>query len=355
MGRGTRTKIAKGIYRDRIGLSATVKVGELPQKEKRFPPDTPLKQIKGWQDETRVSLRQIAPTYRRGTLTKDVQDYLAKVKPTHIDERAYKQKERDIEAWLNRFGHRVRLTITANEMNDQLWTWRKTRSAKTCNHRRGALAHLFVVLDGKSAKNPVRDAVRFPTPDPKPKAISLDVIDRVLNEMATGCRTQAWLRLMRWTGIRPSQIDRLRQQRDNFRLDDAPPHVIVPRGKRGRVVRLPFVAADALSAARTFVRVCIDEPAKYGRSDGHISTTSANRLLSDACEAANVNVFTLYRIKHSVGSRLREVMDLADIQLVYGHMDSATTEIYAAPVDEKILAGFRHLEVVPPANKAASA
>lgn len=351
MTRGRRVRIAPGVYRDGIGISSTVKVGDLPQREKRFPSDTKLKTIRGWQDETRVSLRQLAPTYVRGTLTSDVRDYLSKTKPTHIDARAYKQRVREIEAWLPRFGARLRQTLTSQELNAQLWDWRKMKSAKTCNHRRTALGHLFVVLDGKSAKNVVRDTVKFEPPDPTPKALPLDVIDRVLDELPTDSRTQARLRLMRWTGMRPSQIHRL--TRASFQLEAPVPHVVVPRGKKGRVVRVPFVSPASKKVAKTFVRLCLEEPAHKGKSIGRISTESANRLLKDACEAASVPIFTLYRIKHSVGSRLREVMDLADVQAVYGHMNATTTEIYAAPVEAKILLGFKHLTVRQPRKKSA--
>jgi hypothetical protein len=49
-----RKRIAKGIYRDQWGLAAIVKVrGQ--QREKRFPPDTSLKTVKDWRDETKVA------------------------------------------------------------------------------------------------------------------------------------------------------------------------------------------------------------------------------------------------------------------------------------------------------------
>ena len=58
-----RKRIGKGIYRDKYGLSATVKVGTGDrgiQREKRFPFDTPLKDIKAWQGAMRSELRRAA-------------------------------------------------------------------------------------------------------------------------------------------------------------------------------------------------------------------------------------------------------------------------------------------------------
>ncbi len=73
-----RAKIGTGIYRDQWGIAATVKVGTL-QREKRFPAEASIKTIKGWQDETRVALRKIAPTATRGTFAADADRYLTSV------------------------------------------------------------------------------------------------------------------------------------------------------------------------------------------------------------------------------------------------------------------------------------
>ena len=60
MKRGTSKRIGQGIYRDRYGLAATVKVGtgaDAQQREKRFPFDTAFKDIKAWQEAIRSELR----------------------------------------------------------------------------------------------------------------------------------------------------------------------------------------------------------------------------------------------------------------------------------------------------------
>jgi len=51
-----RVRVAEGVYRDRHGLAATVKVNGV-QREIRFPPGTPLKTIRARRDELRASLR----------------------------------------------------------------------------------------------------------------------------------------------------------------------------------------------------------------------------------------------------------------------------------------------------------
>ena len=50
-----RTRVAEGIYKDRWGLAATVKVYGV-QREIRFPPSTPLKTIRARRDQLRACL-----------------------------------------------------------------------------------------------------------------------------------------------------------------------------------------------------------------------------------------------------------------------------------------------------------
>ena len=69
-----RIRIAEGIYKDRYGLAATVKVGNV-QKELRFKFETPLRTIQAKRDELRVSLRKL-PTDERGTLEADAEQHL---------------------------------------------------------------------------------------------------------------------------------------------------------------------------------------------------------------------------------------------------------------------------------------
>ena len=86
-----RNRVALGIYRDRWGLSATVKV-DGTQREKRFPPDTPLRTIRAWQDHMRVALRAAAPRRCRTNFKTDATAYLARVRRMA----SYLERERNI-------------------------------------------------------------------------------------------------------------------------------------------------------------------------------------------------------------------------------------------------------------------
>lgn len=331
-----RTRVAPGIYKDRWGLATTVKVNGV-QREVRFPPGTSLKTIRARRDELRASLRT-SPRGPRQTLTSDAERYLDQVTGNLIGSA---ERRRDVEAWLPKFGHLPTLTLLEHlaALNAQLHDWRRTRAASTCNHRRHALMHLVRVLYGRRAAIDLEDLVRFPLPLPQPRWVDRAHIDAVLAQLAPGTRTSARLRLMHWTGMRPSQMGRL--TRADFRLSDPVPHVSVPRGKGGRVAAIPLVD-DALAAVRDFITA---------DAFGSWSTQSANKAIQAAARRARLEPFTVYQIRHSFATWLRHAgADLADIQDLYGHTNAATTRIYAAPTLAKQRNAIRRLQLVTGAS-----
>lgn len=64
-----RVRVAEGIYKDRHGLAAAVKVNGI-QREVRFPHGTPLNTIRARRNELRASLRTL-PASGRHTLSHD--------------------------------------------------------------------------------------------------------------------------------------------------------------------------------------------------------------------------------------------------------------------------------------------
>ena len=328
-----RVRVAEGIYKDRHGLAATVKVNGV-QREIRFPPGTPLKTIRAKRDELRASLRTL-PAGARHTLADDAERYLDQVTGNLIGSA---ERRRDVEVWLPRFGHLRTLTLAEHlaPLNAQLHEWRRTRAASTCNHRRHALMHMVRLLYGRRAAIDLEDLVRFPLPLPRPRWVDRAHIEAVLQRLAPDTRTSARLRLMHWTGMRPSQMGRL--AREDFHLSDAVPYVNVPRGKGGRLAAIPLVD-DALDAVRDFMAA---------DAFGPWSTQSANKAIQIAARKAGREPFTVYQIRHSFATWLRHAgADLADIQDLYGHTDAATTRIYAVPTLVKQRDAIRRLRAVP--------
>ncbi len=289
-----RVRVSKGVYRDRWGLAATVKVNDI-QREHRFPRGTPLRTIQAWRDEMRGNLRTL-PKGAKHTLRHDAGRYLKQKEGQLV---SINDRRRSLGMWLERFGHLRTLVLEQHvpELNAQLDSWRKEKSGATCNHRRDALMNLVRVLYGDRAATGLSDLVTFRKAPPKPR----------------------WL-----TGMRPAQIRLLTP--DNFHLNHKVPHVVSPRVKNGIVGAIPLLE-DGLRAARQFID--LDAFGKW-------RTEPANKALAKAAEKAGRKRFTTYQIRHSFASGLRQSgADIADIQDMYGHTNPETTKIYAPAALEK--------------------
>ena len=328
-----RTRVAEGVYKDRYGLAATVKVHGV-QREIRFPRGTPLKTIRARRDQLRASLRTL-PHGARHTLAHDADRYLDQVKNTLRV--SLRDRRRDLAVWLPRFGHLRTLALPSHlaDLNAQLHEWRRTLAASSCNHRRHALVHLVRLLYGRRAAVDLIDLTRFPPALPTLRWVNRANIEAVLGQLTPGSKTGVRLELMHWTGMRPSQMGRL--TRANFHLEEPIPYVSVPRGKRGRLAAVPLVD-EAVVVARVFIE---------SEAFGAWSTPSANKAIRTAARKADLEPFTVYQIRHSFATWLRHAgADLADIQDLYGHTDSTTTRIYAAPTLAKQRDAIQRLRVV---------
>ena len=334
-----RVRVAEGIYKDRHGLAATVKVKGI-QREIRFPAGTSLKTIRARRDELRASLRTF-PAGERYTLAHDAGRYLDQVKTTLLA--TFDDRRRDLAVWLPRFGHLRTLALPSHlaDLNAQMHDWRRTHAASSCNHRRHALLHLVRLLYGRRAKVDLVDLVRFPPAPPKRRWVRRAHLDAVLAHLSPWSKTAARLQLMHWTGMRPSQMGRL--TRADFHLDEPIPYVDVPRGKGGRLAAVPLVD-EAVAAALAFIAA---------DAFGPWSCPSANKAIRAAARKANRDPFTVYQIRHSFATWLRHAgADLADIRDLYGHTDAETTRIYAAPTLAKQRDAIRRLRAVDPPVRA---
>lgn len=319
-----------GIYQDGTGLSAVVNCNG-HRREKRFPFDCPMKKMRDWQKAVTRELEKL-PAKTRVTLADDIDRYIGKITVA-----SKKDRTREIRTWLV-LGHRLRSTLTTKDFDAQLREWRQTLAASTVNHRRSALSDLFSVLDGAEAHNPVKGCIWFKPPARVARGIDRQRIMRVLRLFDPNKKTRWRLELMHWTGMRPSQMARLRPGGEDFMLDErvvsldvngeqrSVPAILVPSGKGGDAVMMPLTA-EGEHAARNFLRV---------RAFGKWSCQSANKHLKRLALSIGEAPFHVYQIKHSFASALRATnTDLSDIQDMLGHADINSTAIYAPMVNAK--------------------
>lgn len=297
----------KGFRPDRYGWRVYVKVGPR-QREKRFPRDAKLKTMLAWRDECRLALGKI-PSHapRAGMLRADIDRYLLQVKamPT------FAQRQQHLELWLKELGDRSRMTVAPGDIRTVLQRWRMTLSAATCNKRRTALMHLWSVLDGKGASNPVRDVPKFHAADALPRGKDPHMIDAIL-KTAPKCRSRAACRVMLWTGARPVELDRA--EPDDIDLRERRAILRTAKGGRTRVIPL---TSQAVSAFKEFAAL----------EAWHRVPQAAplNRWLKDVTGLP----LRVYDLRHSYGTALAKRGTRLDvIAALLGHSTLELTKRY---------------------------
>ena len=321
-----RRRIARGVYRDQWGVSATVKVAGT-QREKRFPSGTPLRDIRRWQGEMRVALRAAAPSRPSGSFKADADRYLAGVRamPT------YRERERTIHLWVAEFGARRRASITTEEVALVLQRWEQLGyAASTLNHRRGALLHLWSRLDGKTADNPVSRIPRYREPRPEPRGLSWTDVDRILAAMPDvgqalagrvrddASKTKARLAVVAFTGLTQNQLKRLRPE-DVFWRESA---VRAPARHKGK-----GASAQVLPVTRRGLEALV----RFAELDcwGGFSNASLNKSFKRACSKVGLSGKRAYDLRHTFGTEMyRRTHDPLVVQQLMLHRSSETTQRY---------------------------
>lgn len=292
-------------------------------------------------DVLRAAAKREGKKPEPGTFADDVVTYLKAVKsmPT------YAERAQHLQHWIAVLGKdRKRDTITSDEVRAALQQWRingkpvRTHardpitkkavikigekrgplSESACNHRRTALMHLFTVLDGKSAANPVKDVPKFRQPDPEPRGVPMAIVRKVLAKMPAG-PTKARASVMAWTGLPQATLKQIRAE-DVHWQDKS---VYVPRRRKGKGTtnRIMPLLPEAIQAFKLMKR-----HAAWGK----FSTSSLNHAVTKACTLAGVPVIRAYDLRHSFGTAAYKASgDIHAVQNALGHSDPKLTARYA--------------------------
>ena len=333
--RGRRRRIARGIYRDRHGLAATVKVAGV-QRERRFSLRTPIKQIRAWQYDTRNALRSLHSRRVRGRFREHVENFLIGC----LGMPSYGEVERNLGLWIDEFGDRQPESITEDEIRLVLERWRAAGyAASTLNHRRGVLIKLWAERF-PDLRNHAGNIRRFKEPQPEARGLTWEQVEEILATMpdvgqAIGGRsrgdsskTKARLRVLAYTGLTHSQLKALRPQDLDLEMEQ----IRVPARNKGRGVRgqvLPLIP-QAVDAFEDF-----DELDCWGA----FSSASLNQSFKRACTKLQLVGVRSYDLRHTFGTEMyRRTGDVKAIQTLMMHASSQTTERYVlSAVDDRVL------------------
>lgn len=297
-------------------------------RSRMFPAGTPFSEVELWRRAERLRLLDRRPSPSAPcTFADDARAYLAAVKamPT------YAEREQMIQEWVALFGTRPRAAITPADIRAQLATWTTDGyAASSVNHRRTALMHLWSVLDGKHAPNPVREVPKLREPEPQPRGLALDVVTAVLAAVRPGA-TQIRLRVLATTGLPHSSLARLKPE-----YVDAEHRCAWIDGRRkggGTRGRWLPLTTDALAALADFAREDLWGP--FSRGSLRRTFRLACQKVMAARQAAGHPVPALararpYDLRHSLGERIYALTgDIRATQELLGHSTVRMTERYA--------------------------
>ncbi|WP_108398742.1 site-specific tyrosine recombinase XerD [Devosia submarina] len=208
--------------------------------------------------------------------------------------------------------------------------------------------HRFLCADGIRGDDPTRIVA---SPKPRralPKVLSIAEVDKLLStaeeeanapaepaQQAAALRLYVLLELLYATGLRVSELVSLRRQavmRDTSYL------TVVGKGSKERVVPLNDRARDALKA---YLGTLDPGPFLFpaGGAEGYLSRQVFARDLKSLAGRAGISSARIapHVLRHAFASHLLAGgADLRVVQMLLGHADISTTQIYTHVLDDKL-------------------
>jgi integrase/recombinase XerD len=202
----------------------------------------------------------------------------------------------------------------------------------------------FLVMDRRLERNPADD-LQPPRAWPAlPKFLSLDEVDRLIAQpdVATprGLRDRAMIELLYATGLRVSELVGVRA------IDlHAEEHYLtcVGKGSKERIVPLGDQAADWIAryqstARRELLKGRATSRLFVNMRGGPLSRVGFWKILKQYGRAAGLpRMLSPHVLRHSFATHLLERgADLRAIQLMLGHADLSTTQIYTHVLEARL-------------------
>ena len=208
--------------------------------------------------------------------------------------------------------------------------------------------HKFLCADGMRADDPTRIVASPKSRRALPKVLSVAEVDRLLStaeaqanaeassqKQAAALRLYVLLELLYATGLRVSELVSLRR---SAVMRDASFLTVVGKGNKERVVPVNDRARDAIKA---YVKTL--EPGVFlfpaGGAEGFLSRQVFARDLKNLAIDAGISPSRVapHVLRHAFASHLLAGgADLRVVQMLLGHADISTTQIYTHVLDEKL-------------------
>jgi site-specific recombinase XerD len=313
---------------------------------RRFDSDTPLAEISDWiRVESGTVKADVDQAAVKGTFEADVEnDYLPQV--SHLA--SFKERAIDIRRWATLFRGRNRNRIKPIEIRKHLSAWaaegeagRKNRhghalplrplSESSLNHRLSALSNFYTLLNGKRGYNPCLDVDRFKEPDRRINAIDFTWVKKILAELPDDNVNSALARCLAWTGMRPSQLNRVR--RSDIDLAHATVFVPAAKGGRSNPIALPKAGVQAFRQLIKFADAgtyrFADE--RKERTERGFEQRNVNWSIQKAAQKAKYPYkIRTYWLRHSLATHMLEMgASTREVQHQLTHSSLELIERYA--------------------------
>jgi len=255
---------------------------------------------------------------------------------------AYSRDLRDFAEWLDRNGSRSVLEAGEDHLRFYLLQIKQQgMSSRSVARKASSLRgfYRFLLRENVIEADPVR-ILDVPRPGaPLPRDLTLDEVERLLAQPDVseplGMRNKAMIELLYATGLRVSELLRLRLQDVNLEVGYI---VAYGKGKKERLVPMGEVALDQLkqyllSARRRLGRKERFEKLPYvflNRSGRKLSRQGFWKILHQyALRAGIFSPVSPHVFRHSIATHLLERgADLRSVQLMLGHSNISSTQIY---------------------------
>ena len=208
--------------------------------------------------------------------------------------------------------------------------------------------HKFLCADGVRGDDPTRIVASPKARRALPKVLSIAEVDRLLTladaeanadakaaKAASSLRLYVLLELLYATGMRVSELVGLKR---SAVMRDASFLTIIGKGNKERVVPVNDRARDAVKA---YLGTLPPGPWLFpaGGEDGHLSRQVFGRDLKGLAARVGIGADRVapHVLRHAFASHLLAGgADLRVVQLLLGHADISTTQIYTHVLDEKL-------------------
>ena len=205
--------------------------------------------------------------------------------------------------------------------------------------------HKFLILERATVENPTATVEAPKWWKPLPNVLSMEEVDRLLESPDTttleGLRDRAMLEIVYATGLRVSELVGLKI--DGLNLESGFVRCL-GKGDKERAIPLGESAVHAVSAYLKSARPRVASEYLFVNLKGGPFQRRffADRVKEYGAQAKISKRITPHVLRHSFATHLLERgADLRAVQMMLGHADITTTEIYTHVIKERLKAIYR--------------